>query len=169
MPIPVMPGTARSSRRSGGFTLIELLVAIAVIGILCALALPSYMAYVQRSYWASNITVVDALSRHAMVCQQTNGGSCSGQTGLVTPNDVDLPSWPTGPHIKDIGVVFSTDGTGYHIYMDSTPDSGGFHYSRGYSRTQAGTYIATQGALDAVPPSVIPQGDVNPAMALYHF
>jgi len=41
-----------SKTNSQGFTLIELMIVVAVIGILSAIAFPSYTAYVQRSHRA---------------------------------------------------------------------------------------------------------------------
>lgn len=88
--VPQIPRQVSIPQR--GFTLIELLIAIAIMGILAAIALPQYREYVQRS------RIVDATSRLSDLrvrMEQAfmdfraydNAGACRVAMPAVTGND----------------------------------------------------------------------------------
>ena len=81
-------------KKAAGFTLIELMVAVAIVGIIAAIALPSYQASVRKSNRAEAKTeltdVAQRLQRCYTLYAKFNDGNCgvygtvSSSTGYIT-------------------------------------------------------------------------------------
>lgn len=73
---------------STGFTLIELLIAIAIIGILTAIALPSYQNYTRKAHYSEIVQATSPYKLGIEECFQINGGldTCKAGTNGVPAN-----------------------------------------------------------------------------------
>jgi len=71
-----------------GFTYLELVIALAVIGILGAIAIPSYINYTRRVYFADIVSAVEPFKKGVVECYRLrkNLTDCSGGQNLVPAN-----------------------------------------------------------------------------------
>lgn len=89
-------------RWHAGFTLIELLIAVVVVGILAAVAYPSFMDSVRKGRRSDAFNLLNAIQQ-AQERHRANNADYSGSiTGLTTDN-------PPG-----LGLSTATSGNGYY-------------------------------------------------------
>ena len=109
------------SREEGGFTLIELLVVIIIIGILLAIAVPSYMKFRDRA----NKSAAQANVRSAIPAVEAYAADNGGYTGMTLSGAGGLQSIDAG--VKNVQVVGTPGANTYCIQND---DNTGYTYSK---------------------------------------
>lgn len=81
--------TPAPSLSASGFTLIELMIAVAIIGILSAIAYPSYQSYVVRTNRSTAAAyLVEVASRQHQYRLDARTFGTATELGMVTPADV---------------------------------------------------------------------------------
>ena len=71
-------------RAQSGFTIIELMIAVAIIGVLAAIAIPAYAAYLDRSKIAEANTIAGSYKVAVAECVQNKGIQGCAVTDLPT-------------------------------------------------------------------------------------
>lgn len=106
----------RSSQRDG-FTIIEMLTVVAIIGILAAIAIPSYRSYMQRARTAEAVTFLGEIRQRQEAYRAEFGQYCSASAAPGTAigggayNPTALPMggdrivWGTTPGWDQLGAA----------------------------------------------------------------
>ncbi len=110
-----------------GFTLIELMIAVAIIGILSSIALPSYTAYVLRAKVPAGL---DALSAYQARMEQTfqdTGSYTKSATECAQTIPTEVANYTLKCEPGDAGQSFvaTVTGTGQLVGYSYSVDSAG--------------------------------------------
>ena len=96
--------------RSAGFTTIELLIGVAIVGILAAIAVPTFKSYVYRGRVTEAVTILNEIKtrQEAYRSRFGNYAAVSG-TGWGTYTPTAIPgaqpvAWPSSPAWEALGL-----------------------------------------------------------------
>ncbi len=135
-----------------GFTLIELLIVIAIIGILAAIAIPTYLSYVNRAKDSEAYTNLGAIYTDETAFNATNSFflSIADPSGQTFPSSATPTALPIHPYIKGGVTPVAYAGSPFTCSGLTSTATGTLETSSGSSITHvAGDGSATIGFIPA--------------------
>ena len=136
----------RLKNEEQGFTLIELLVVVIILGILTAIAIPSYLSFTGRAHTSANAANVRAVLPDLDTYAADNNGSYAGMTyAALTAIDQAFDSTKVRVYLNATNVyclesppgAATSDTTASHKAGPSTPLATGGCGTTGYTQIAA--------------------------------
>ena len=124
-----------------GFTLIELMIVVAIIGILAAVAIPSYQNYTKKAKFTEIVQATSPMKEAIDECVQSQGLAAGAAVSGCAPNSNGVPASPIATG-KIATIIFAAGGTGV-ITVWSATGTGGVDSLTSYS------YILNPGAVNS--------------------
>lgn len=108
----------RSVRRQG-YTLLELMIVVAVLGVLAAVAIPSYTSYLQRSRTAEAVTFLGEIRQRQESYRAEFGQYCS--VSAAAGSGIDSGAWEPAA-LPTNGDKIAWGGAGNWSQLGANPD-----------------------------------------------
>lgn len=130
----------KSPRLDLGFTLVELMITIMIVGILTALAIPSYKGYVYNSKLSEAYNMLDTLGKNEITYFSTNGEF----NHMTTANPVNLADTMTVATDSAWATLGYPSNPGSRVYFSYRAKAGKSD-SSGTELTSAGSSVSGNG------------------------
>ena len=111
---------SKTNKLQQGFTLIELMIVVAIIGILAAIAIPTYSDYTKKAKFAEVISVGNSFKTTVSLCMDdlgTNVGCSAGLNGVpaADTNPTNVFSMTVDDGVITITSTAASDDTTFII------------------------------------------------------
>jgi type IV pilus assembly protein PilA len=154
--VVTLTGARKSARHEDGFTLIELLVVILIIGILAAIAIPSFLSQTVKAYDASAKELARTAETTALTIGTDNGNTFTNtdltlatlssyestiQTASGGNNAFLVSAGPgSSPPTTDFYVVAQAASTGDQFEIERTPTGSIYRFCAAPTTSGGSTY-----------------------------